>query len=175
MNFPNMFTDLCSLLPEEDADRLLLQYRDPRENPTSLMRALLDLFPSNRVILLLDNAEDMVDGNSSSFRITDAVLDEALRAILSAPAHGVKVIVTTRVAPRELLLVHPERQCRLDLEEGLVSPYAEQVLRARDPDGRLGLKAAPDQLLDLADKELAVIPGHWRHWRPSCPPTGIPP
>ena len=41
------------------------------------------------------------------------------------------------MAPRGLLLVQPERQRRLDLDEGLDSPYAEQVLRARDPDGRL--------------------------------------
>ena len=46
------------------------------------------------------------------------------------------------MAPRGLLLVQPERQRRLDLDEGLDFPYAEQVLRARDPDGRLGLKTA---------------------------------
>ncbi len=77
---------------------------------------------------------------------------------LSAPAHGVKVIVTTRVAPRGLLLVQPERQRRLDLDEGLDSPYAEQVLRARDPDGRLGLKTAPDELLDRARQRTRGYP-----------------
>ena len=70
------------------------------------------------------------------------MLDEALRALLAAPPHAVKVIVTTRVAPKGLLLDHPERQRRLDLDEGLASPYAERVLRARDPDGLLGLLTA---------------------------------
>ena len=92
--------------------------------------------------MLLDNAEDVTDAGTGEFGITCAALDEALRALLSAPAHGVKVILTTRVAPRGLLLVQPERQ-HLDLDEGLDSPCAEQVSRARDPDGRLGRRLTP--------------------------------
>ena len=158
VNFPNLFADLCRLLPPETADRLLQRYRDPHETPTALMRALLDAVPSGRVVVLLDNAEDVIDARSGEFGITDAALDEALRALLAAPAHGVKVILTTRVAPRGLLLVQPERQRRLDLDEGLESPYAEQVLRARDPDGRLGLKTAPDELLDRARQRTRGYP-----------------
>jgi tetratricopeptide (TPR) repeat protein len=150
VNFPNLFADLCRLLPTDSADQLRQQYRDPHQTPAVLMRSLLDAFPSGRVVVLLDNAEDVIATDSGDFVITDAALDEALRALLSAPAHGVKVILTTRVAPRGLLLTHPERQRRLDLDEGLGSPYAEQVLRARDPDGRLGLQAASDHLLDRA-------------------------
>ena len=158
VNFPNLFADLCRLLPPETADRLLQRYRDPHETPAALMRALLDAVPSGRVVVLLDNAEDVIDAASGEFGITDAALDEALRALLSAPAHGVKVILTTRVAPRGLLLVQPERQRRLDLDEGLDSPYAEQVLRARDPDGRLGLKTAPDELLGQARQRTRGYP-----------------
>jgi tetratricopeptide (TPR) repeat protein len=158
VNFPNLFADLCRLLPPETADRLLQRYRDPHETPTALMRALLDAFPSGRVVVLLDNAEDVIDAESGEFGITDAALDEALRTLLSAPAHGVKVILTTRVAPRGLMLVQPERQRRRDLDEGLESPYAEQVLRARDPDGRLGLKTAPDELLDQARRRTRGYP-----------------
>ena len=69
-----------------------------------------------------------------------------------------KVILTTRVAPRGLLLVQPERQRRLDLDEGLNSPFAEQVLRARDPGGRLGLKTAPDALLGEARQRTRGYP-----------------
>ena len=104
-------------------------------------------FLSGRVVVLLDNAEDVIDAESREFGITDAALAEALRALLSAPAVGVKVILTTPVAPRGLLLVQPARQRRLDLDEGLDSPDAQQVLRTRDPDGLLGLMAAPDELL----------------------------
>src|SRR6266567_2311527 len=158
VNFPNLFADLCRLLPPETADRLLQRYRDPHETPAALMRALLDAVPSGRVVVLLDNAEDVIDARTGEFGITDAALDEALRTLLSAPAHGVKVILTTRVAPRGLLLVQPERQRRLDLDEGLDSPYAEQVLRARDPAGRLGLKTAPGELLDQARRRTRGYP-----------------
>ena len=64
--------------------------------------------------------------------VRDAELDEALRALLNAPHHAVKVIITTRIAPRDLALVQPGRQCRLDLDEGLDSPYAENILREMD-------------------------------------------
>src|SRR4029077_17578688 len=122
------------------------------------MRTLLDAFPSGRVVVLLDNLEDVIDTEGGDFAITDPVLDEALRALLAAPPHAVKVIVTTRVAPRGLLLDHPERQRTLDLDEGLPSPYAEGVRRARAPDGRLGLKTAPDELLDQARERTRGYP-----------------
>jgi TIR domain len=159
VNFPNLFDDLCRLLPTDTADRLRQRYRDPLQTPTTLMRSLLDAFPVGQmVVVLLDNAEDVIDADSGDFAITDTALDEALRALLAAPAHGVKVILTTRVAPRGLLLVHPERQRRLDLDEGLGPPYAEHVLRARDPDGRLGLKTASDQLLGQARERTCGYP-----------------
>jgi tetratricopeptide (TPR) repeat protein len=158
VNFPNLFDDLCRLLPTDAAKGLRQRYLDSHQTPTMLMRALLDAFPSGRVVVLLDNAEDVIDADSADFVITDTALDEALRALLAAPAHGVKVILTTRVAPKELLLDHPERQRRLDLDEGLASPYAEQVLRARDPDGRLGLKTAPDELLGQARERTLGYP-----------------
>jgi tetratricopeptide (TPR) repeat protein len=158
VSFPNLFDDLCRLLPDEAARRLRQLYRDPQQTPTMLMRALLDASPSGRVVVLLDNLEDVIDTEGGDFAITDLVLDEALRALLAAPPHAVKVIVTTRVAPRGLLLDHPERQRRLDLDEGLPSPYAEQVLRARDPDGRLGLKTASDELLGQARERTRGYP-----------------
>ena len=158
VSFPNLFADLSRLLPQETADQLLLRYRAPRESPAALMRALLDAFPSGRIIVLLDNAEDVIDTSSADFAITDTALDEGLRALLAAPAHAVKIILTTRVRPRGLLLANPERQRVLDLDEGLDSPYAERLLRARDPDGRLGLKSAPDDLLNRAQQRTRGYP-----------------
>jgi tetratricopeptide (TPR) repeat protein len=158
VSFSNLFADLCRLLPQETADLLMQRYREPKQTPAALMRALLDAFPAGRFVVLLDNAEDVIDTSSEDFRITDTALDEGLQALLAAPAHGVKVIMTTRVAPRGLLLASPERQRRLDLDEGLPSPYAERMLRARDPDGRLGLKHAPDDLLDRARQRTRGYP-----------------
>ena len=85
VSFPNLFADLCRVLPPETADRLLQRYRDPHETPTALMRALLDAVPSGRVVVLLDNAEDVIDAASGEFGITDAALDEALRRCCPLP------------------------------------------------------------------------------------------
>ena len=90
--------------------------------------------------------------------ISDSALDEALRTLLTAPGHGVKVMVTTRVAPKELLLLQPALQRRLNLDEGLGSPYAENLLRAMDPDGTLGLKNASDELLATARERTRGYP-----------------
>ena len=54
-----------------------------------------------------------------------------------------KVVLTTRIAPRDLLLVQPGRQTRLDLDEGLPTSHAENILAAMDVDGKVGLKDAP--------------------------------
>ena len=88
----------------------------------------------------------------------DQELEEALRAVLELPAHGVKVIITTRVAPRALLLCEPGRQRSLALDEGLPSPFAEEILRAQDPEGKLGLRDAPDALLATARERTQGYP-----------------
>jgi tetratricopeptide (TPR) repeat protein len=104
--------------------------------------------PTTGTIVLLDNFEDLVDPATQG--IHDAELDEALRALLNAGHHAVKVILTTRVAPRDLALIQPGRQCRLELDEGLPSPFAENILREMDRDGKVGLKTAAAGLLDRA-------------------------
>jgi tetratricopeptide (TPR) repeat protein len=149
VTFRNLFTDLCQLLPANRAGPLLARFRDPQARPAALMRALLEAFPAGRpVVVLLDSFEGLVD--RETLALTDPALDEALRTVLNAPVHGVKVIITTQLAPRGLLLAQPAVQRRLRLDEGLPSPYAENVLRARDADGSLGVRKAPAELLDQA-------------------------
>ncbi|GAA0489208.1 hypothetical protein Ade02nite_73390 [Paractinoplanes deccanensis] len=156
VSFANLFTDLCALLPPETAEPLLGRYRDPHETPQGLMYALLEAFPSGRTVVLLDNFEDLLDPEPGA--ITEAALDEGLRALLSAPAHGVKIVITTRFGPRPLLLHEPGRQRRIDLDEGLPHPYAEMLLKARDPDGKLGLRDAPQEQLALARERTRGYP-----------------
>jgi hypothetical protein len=62
--------------------------------------------------------------------------------------HAVTVIATTRVTPTALLKIEPSRQRQLRLDKGLGSPDAQIVLRELDDDGHLGLRDAPDELLD---------------------------
>ncbi|MBL7091104.1 TIR domain-containing protein [Acidovorax sp.] len=153
---PNLYTDLIKLLPDDVAERLDALYKDPQAATEAKMRALLAAFPRGRVLLLLDNFEDLVDPQTHAIR--DEELDEALRALLNLSHHAVNVILTTRVAPRGLMLVQPGRQVRLELDEGLESPYAENILREMDVDGKVGLRDAPADLLDEARQRTLGYP-----------------
>ena len=156
VNFANVFADLSKLLPRDDAERLEGIYKNPQTSTGDKMRALLDAFPSGRVILLLDNFETLIDPESLSLR--DSELSEALNALLGGQHHAVKAVITTRIAPRDLAISEPGRQHHLSLDEGLKSPYAENVLREMDTDGRVGLKSAPDALLNKAREKTRGYP-----------------
>jgi tetratricopeptide (TPR) repeat protein len=155
VNFPNLFHDLCNLVPEERQKYLDQLYKDPKQSPKKQMEALLAEFPHGRTIVLLDNFEDVVDLETAVIRELD--LDAALRAVLDAPPHGLKFLLTTRVAPQSLLRVQPGLQDSLELEEGLKSPYAENVLKALDTGGTLGLNA-PDAPLAEAREATRGFP-----------------
>jgi hypothetical protein len=90
------------------------------------MYALLYAFPSGRYVVMMDNFENVIDPETRE--IEDAELREALGALLEYPQHEVKVVVTTRFASHDLPLVRPELQTRLELDKGLASPYAENIL-----------------------------------------------
>ena len=67
VNFPNLVTGLCRLLPAPAAEALLQRCRDPQQTPAALMLALLEEFPAGRTILLLDNFKDLVDTATGAF------------------------------------------------------------------------------------------------------------
>jgi tetratricopeptide (TPR) repeat protein len=156
VSFESLYFDLCELLEENEASRLDRIYKDTHQRTQAQMQALLNAFPQGRTIVLLDNFENVVD--TETFALTDSKLDEALRTALTAAHHGVKLILTTRVAPRELLLIEPARHRRIDLDEGLEHPYAENILREMDADGRVGLKTASDDMLDEARERTRGYP-----------------
>lgn len=156
VNVANIFADLSKLLPKETAEHLEEIYKNPQTSTDDKMRALLDAFPSGRVILLLDNFETLVQAESLNLR--DSELSEALNALLGGQHHAVKAVITTRIAPRDLAMGEPGRQHHLSLDEGLESPYAENVLREMDADGRVGLKSAPDTLLNKAREKTRGYP-----------------
>ncbi|HKS39079.1 MAG TPA: tetratricopeptide repeat protein, partial [Blastocatellia bacterium] len=152
----NLYADLCKLLPGDIAAHLDSLYKKPQASTEFKMQELLANFSQGRVVVLLDNFEDLI--SSETLNIRDAELDEALRALLSLPQHAVKVILTTRIPPRDLALFQPGRQRRLDLDEGLESPYAENILREMDADGKVGLKIAPDEMLNEARERTRGYP-----------------
>jgi tetratricopeptide (TPR) repeat protein len=148
VNVPNLFADLCQLVPDDAARDLDALYKNPQVSTEAKINTLLAEFPSGQFIVLLDNFENVLDAETMNIR--DAELNEALRALLNAPHHAVKVIITTRIAPHDLGFVHPGRQNRLNLDNGLEPQYAKNVLTENDADGTLGLKNAPDDLLTRA-------------------------
>jgi tetratricopeptide (TPR) repeat protein len=153
---PELFAGLCRLLPAETAARLDGLYRNPQVRTRETMRALLAEFPQGRTVVLLDNFEDALDIETGAIR--DADLDEALRAILELAHHGIKIVITSRVAPVALGLVEPGRQRRVDLDAGLEHPYAETVLREMDTDGKVGLRDASADLLAQARERTRGYP-----------------
>jgi tetratricopeptide (TPR) repeat protein len=147
VEYPTLVADLLRLLSTEEAHRLQRIYQDPHNSPAEMMLAVLEAFlAGDPVVVLLDNLESVMDAEQET--LTEPALREALTAVLTAPVHAVTVIATTRVSPAALLKIEPSRQRQLRLEEGLGSPDAGIVLRALDDDGRLGLRDAPDELLD---------------------------
>ena len=145
ISFPNLFGDLCRLLPPEVATRLDQIYKDGQRLVPSKMLSLLEEFQEKRVVVLLDNLENIINPETRSLVQDD--LREALRTVLEAPHHTVKIVVTTRIPPRDIMLVQPQRQQSLPLNGGLDSPYAEVLLRTLDADGTVGLKNAADSVL----------------------------
>ena len=147
VEYPTLVADLLRLLPAQETQRLQRIYQDPHHTPAEMMLAVLEAFPAGEpVVVLLDNLESVMDAERET--LTEQALHQALSAVLTAPAHAVTVIATTRVIPAALLKSSRAAQRQLRLEEGLGSPDAQTVLRELDDDGRLGLRDASDELLD---------------------------
>lgn len=152
LKIANLFPDLCLLLGDEDAESLDRLYREPMVSTSQKIKTLLRHFPpENKVVVLLDNFESVIDSENET--ISDSELDEALKALLDAPAHGVKVLITSQILARDLYMVDgPKRQRLIELKEGLESPFAEEILCHLD-DGTLGLKELSDENLgEIADR-----------------------
>lgn len=156
VNFANLFYDLCKLLPADAANALDAVYKNPQASTASKMSALLDRFTAGKVVLLLDNVEPLI--SVETFDIADAELDECLRALLHGAYSALKVILTTRVAPRGLNLCEPGRQRVLTLDSGLEQKYAVEMLREMDVDGKLGLKSADAEALKRAYERTLGFP-----------------
>lgn len=158
---PDLYAGLTKLLSEDTQRNLDAVYKNPQTSARETMQALSEAFPRGRTVVLLDNFEDEVDVETGHLKNAD--LDEALRALLELPPNGLKVIITTRVASRDLAYVEPGLQRRLDLDKGLESPYAENVLRAMDADGKIGLWEAPEALLTQARERTRGYPRALEH------------
>ena len=137
VKYPTLVADLLRLLPAEAAQRLEQMYHDPQRSPAEMILALLECFPAagKPVVVLLDNLESVMDSERET--LTEQALYEALSAVLTAPAHALTVIATTRVAPTALLTVAPGRAARAAAGRGPGLPGR------RDRPARAGRRRAP--------------------------------
>ena len=81
-----------------------------------------------------------------------------MRQLLLGAQHGVRVIATSRLLPRDLVLASLSRHQRLDLDTGLPTAEAITVLRHLDPTGEFGLRDAPVELLTEAAEHTRGFP-----------------
>jgi tetratricopeptide (TPR) repeat protein len=108
-------------------------------------------------VVLLDAAQELID--PVSLQVTDAELDRLLRGLLDPPrSHRVTVILTTRRCPEALMAVQRSAQRRLPLDEGLSTPHAENLLRALDSGGEVGLKSASEDELEAVRRRTGGNP-----------------
>jgi tetratricopeptide (TPR) repeat protein len=143
INVANIFSGLIQLIEPNKADKIKELYREGTVSIDEKIRALLKALP-NLAILLLDNFENLLDNDDNIF---DEELNNAIKTILHSDSNFLKVIITTRTLPRQMSMTEPARQYIKHLEEGLPSPFAENVLRKLDKDGRAGLRDANNELL----------------------------
>jgi|GEM_PF-1319889 len=151
--FPTLLSGLVLTLDQKDEP--LSSIDNPNANAVTKLREVLSRLPSDPTVVLLDNFEDVL---STEGAIKDAEMAEFLKLLSEHPRHSLKVIVTTRIVPSEILSISPGRQMRISLTDGLSSPYAEMVLRKLDADGSVGLKNASDLTLHSVAKETRGFP-----------------
>ncbi|MEO8358151.1 MAG: toll/interleukin-1 receptor domain-containing protein [Chloroflexota bacterium] len=157
INFANLFADLCLLLSNDTATKLTALYKQPQTSTESKTLQLLEAFQGlKQLIVLLDNFENVVDVVSET--IKDLELGEALRTILHAPHHPLKIIITTRATAERFNLYEPARQRVLHLDTGLLPEYAKEAFVLMDEDDLVGIKNSGNELLDLAVTRTLGLP-----------------
>jgi tetratricopeptide (TPR) repeat protein len=146
VSWSRFFSDVSRLLSsrkKRDAERLFTQ---PGMTMTLKMQWLLSALADQRILVLLDHLDDVIDASTSE--ILDSELAEGLRAVLEQKSHNVKLIITSQVAPKDLLFTLPAGPDFVDLGHGLPLREAKEALYALDGNGQLGLAAASQQALD---------------------------
>ena len=156
----DLFANLAKLLPRKAAREIDELCTDCKVSTEEKMHALLTRFSGRPVVLFLDRFDLLVDFDDQpdqTPRVADPDVAKALSTLLVMSHHPVKVILTTRVAPKDFQSIEPGRHTLINLA-GLDSPYAERMLREQDPDSSLRLKTVPEDLLHEARERTRGFP-----------------
>jgi tetratricopeptide (TPR) repeat protein len=154
--FPQLLSGLFLTLDKNLQDELRPVLENPNGTVATKLKELLPRLSRDPTVVLLDNFEDVLSPEDA--RIRDAEISELVQLLPELPQHSLKIIMTTRIVPDEVLRISPVRHMRISLSDGLASPYAERVLREIDSDGSAGLRAAPDTTLSAVAAETRGFP-----------------
>ena len=144
VSWANLFTDLCRLLPERDRRAVDAAVSGSARNPDRVDAGAAGGVPRPAGRWCCWTTSKTCSTRATG-AVTDAALDEALRAVLSAPAHGVKVVITTRIAPavaaaapaRRAAADRPGRRAALPVRRGAAAGAGPgRQARPQDRPGR---------------------------------------
>ncbi|MGB7291033.1 MAG: tetratricopeptide repeat protein [Thermodesulfobacteriota bacterium] len=152
-NIERLYSDMARMLGSPNSEELLEYWKNANISLDDKMRFLLSKLRDGCYLLVLDNLEDMLSPYNN---FEDPDLRTFVELCLTT-SHGLRLVATSR----ELLVTGPSgvRGLRvLPLENGLPEKDAIALLRDLDPIGELGLRNAPEQLLQTVAQQTFGFP-----------------
>lgn len=110
------------------------------------------------IVVLLDNMEDVVD--DLTFQIKDREIADFVRQLVENVDCSVKVIITSRLMPRDFATIAPNAQIYLPLDEGLHMRKTSSVRWTQS--GPLASRMVLNPCSRACANTLAVFPGPLR-------------
>ena len=144
----------CARLLDADTERTLVAvWTNPQLSTAEKVAQLLEALGEGTTIVLLDNMEDLLDGDG---RLLDHDLQAFLEQTMESSA-AVRLLVTSRLA---LALRHQVLRFdqQVKLVDGLPAPEGMAMLRDLDPNGAYGLRDASDNSLTAAAEHVHGVP-----------------
>jgi tetratricopeptide (TPR) repeat protein len=141
-----LLDDLRKILPQPESLTAERSKGSALTSPAQLDQ-LLEELQGTRVVVVIDNAEQLLDSRK---QLRDPELDQTVQALLVRRDHAVTLVFVTREAPTSLLRAFPAVAYRINLEKGLPLRDAIDFMRKLDRMGVLGLRSAPVEHLERA-------------------------
>jgi DNA-binding winged helix-turn-helix (wHTH) protein/tetratricopeptide (TPR) repeat protein len=142
--------DIGLVLDESDKEEVIAWWCDTSRSLNEKIKLLLSKMRRGCYLLAIDNMEDALAPDNT---IADSGLREFFECCLTTP-HGMRLLATSRKRPA----VHRPTVRVVTLDDGIPNYDAAFLLRDLDPDGDLGLRDAPDELLLKAADRCFGIP-----------------
>lgn len=151
LTLARIFDTVASLASAEDQHRLARRWENVGRDA---LPALWEAFRDRRLVVVLDNLDDLQDPN------TGKLLDDDVAAFLASACRTpyAQHVVTTSIVPLRLsseLLTHVSA---LELHDGLPLKDAIEVLRWLSRTGSAGLEELTDDQLAIAASRVHCIP-----------------